>query len=112
MDRPTTRVNGSVLANCSQGQVVRLIGKVVSLDTDQAILEASDGVQVTVKLTQDSVLSDTFVEVIGKVVDTTVISELTSQNMGENIDMALADKVVDLAQRYPAVFPSGQAGSD
>lgn len=108
MDRPTTRVNGSVLANCSeprcvfrwldptrsltdvllsllasfahplsgQGQVVRLIGKVVSvsifsvresgalseltivhreqLDTDQAILEASDGVQVTVKLTQVS----------------------------------------------------------
>ncbi|KWU44855.1 replication factor A protein 3 [Rhodotorula sp. JG-1b] len=110
MDRPTTRVNGALLANCSHGQIVRLIGKVVSLDSDQAVLEAADGVQVTVRLARESVLSDTFVEVIGKVVDTNEISELTSQNMGENLDLALANKVVELAQQYPEVFPRPDTG--
>ncbi|BGP56594.1 hypothetical protein JCM8202_000220 [Rhodotorula sphaerocarpa] len=105
MDRPTTRVNGAVLATCSKGQTVRLIGKVINLDDDRALVEASDGVQVT-GAAGESAWANSFVEVLGKMMDTTVINELTSQNLGENLDLKLADRVVDLAQRYPAVFPA------
>ncbi|GAA5823574.1 hypothetical protein JCM3770_002789 [Rhodotorula araucariae] len=108
MDRPTPRVNAAQLGVYPIGKVVRVIGKVVSLDTDQALLEVSDGGQVVVKLMKDSNLADTFVEVIGKKADDGVVTELSSQNLGESIDMELANKVVELSHAYPDVFPTGE----
>ncbi|GAA5839948.1 hypothetical protein JCM11251_006569 [Rhodosporidiobolus azoricus] len=105
MDRPTPRVNAGKLAQCSAGQTVRLIGKVISLEDDQALLEATDGGQVTVKLGSMSTLTDTFVEIVGKVTAENSINELSSLNLGENLDMAAADKVVELTHQYPDVFP-------
>ncbi|BGO94587.1 hypothetical protein NBRC10512_004985 [Rhodotorula toruloides] len=107
MDRPTPRVNGAKLAQSSPGSTVRLIGKVISLDAEQALLEAADGAQVTVKLMHDSVLSSTFVEVIGKVQSETSMQELSTLNLGDNIDMEVANKVVELTHQYPDVFPPG-----
>ncbi|BGP49641.1 hypothetical protein JCM10450v2_005543 [Rhodotorula kratochvilovae] len=108
MDRPTPRVNAAQLGSYPTGKVVRVIGKVVSLDTDQALLEAADGGQVVVKLMKDSNLADTFVEVIGKKSDDGTVTELSSQNLGESIDMELANKVVELSHAYPDVFPTGE----
>ncbi|TNY20964.1 replication factor A protein 3 [Rhodotorula diobovata] len=114
MDRPTPRVNAAKLAEYQTGKVVRVIGKVLSLETEQALLEAADGGQVVVKLMKatprkDSNLSDTFVEVIGKKgSDDGVVTELSSQNLGESIDLELANKVVELTHAYPDVFPTGE----
>ncbi|KPV74219.1 uncharacterized protein RHOBADRAFT_66558 [Rhodotorula graminis WP1] len=108
MDRPTPRVNAAKLAEYSTGKVVRIIGKVLSLENDQALLETSDKGQVTVKLMKDSNLADTFVEVIGKKSGDAVVTELSSQNLGESIDLELANKVVELTHAYPDVFPTNE----
>ncbi|GAA5873127.1 hypothetical protein JCM8547_006799 [Rhodosporidiobolus lusitaniae] len=104
MDRPTPRVNAARLAECSTGKTVRLIGKVVSLDDSNAILESSDGADT--QSMQMNTLTNTFVEIIGKVTGTDSMSELSSCNMGENIDMVAVNKVVELTHQYPDVFPS------
>ncbi|BGP17714.1 hypothetical protein JCM10213_005294 [Rhodosporidiobolus nylandii] len=106
MDRPTPRVNAERLAQYPEGKVVRLVGKVVNLTDDAAILEASDGGQVTVKLGSLSGLSDTFVEVVGKVTGSNSMNELSSLNLGDNIDMEAANKVVELTHQYPDVYPT------
>ncbi|GAA5915881.1 hypothetical protein JCM6882_001748 [Rhodosporidiobolus microsporus] len=108
MDRPTPRVNAAKLAECSAGQTVRLIGKVISLDDNQALLEASDGGQVTVKLGSMAQLTDTFVEVVGKMTGESSINELSSLNLGEDLDMAAANKVVELTHQFPDVFPPSE----
>ncbi|GAA6040492.1 hypothetical protein JCM8097_005432 [Rhodosporidiobolus ruineniae] len=106
MDRPTPRVNAAKLAEFGPGKIVRLIGKVISLDDDTAILQASDGGQVTVKLNGMNTYSDSFVEVIGTITESDAMKELSSLNLGDNIDMAAADKVVQLTSLYPDVFPT------
>ncbi|GAA5986148.1 hypothetical protein JCM11641_004726 [Rhodosporidiobolus odoratus] len=105
MDRPTPRVNASRLASYPEGKIVRLIGKVISLDGDAAIVEASDGGQITVKLGSMSDVSATFIEVVGKITGNNSMSELSSLNLGESIDMVAVDKVVELTHAYPDVYP-------
>ncbi|GAA5956930.1 hypothetical protein JCM21900_006710 [Sporobolomyces salmonicolor] len=107
MDRPTPRVNSARLAEYTNGKIVRLIGKVINLDGETAILEAADGGQVTVRLSKVSNLADTYVEVVGKVDSDLVMTELATQNLGDSIDMDLANKVVELTHLHPDVFPTG-----
>ncbi|GAA6016318.1 hypothetical protein JCM10207_000467 [Rhodosporidiobolus poonsookiae] len=106
MDRPTPRVNAARLAQTATGKTVRLIGEVVTTDSSQVVLKASDGGQVKVNHNSMNTFSDTFVEVIGKVVDTDTISELSSIMLGSSVDMNAVEKMVELTHQYPDVFPS------
>ncbi|GAA5933311.1 uncharacterized protein JCM15063_001280 [Sporobolomyces koalae] len=131
MDRPTPRVNARKLAECSQGQVVRLVGKVITLTEDEALLETTDGAQVTVRLDRQTNLQDTFVETIGKYQGDMIIDEMITQNLGDKlgtslsapssrgvptrvptditfvwVDMDLANKAVELTHTLPEVFPT------
>ncbi|KDE07463.1 hypothetical protein MVLG_02327 [Microbotryum lychnidis-dioicae p1A1 Lamole] len=106
MERPTPRVNSVGLSQMGAGKVVRVVGKVISLDGDYAVLELSDGGQVRVKLSRSANLADTYVEVIGKIDGEGSMSELSSCNMGASIDMPLLEKVTELWAQYPNIFPS------
>ncbi|KAM0786500.1 hypothetical protein ACM66B_001958 [Microbotryomycetes sp. NB124-2] len=105
MERPTPRVNSARLGDYI-GRAVRIIGKVISRDGETATLELSDGGQVQVKLNRDSNHRDTYVEVLGRVERPDLVQELTSCNMGDKIDMDLADRVVEMQMKFPEIFPS------
>ncbi|KAK4702032.1 replication factor A3, partial [Phenoliferia sp. Uapishka_3] len=109
MDRPTPRVNSSLLEkygqpNSSSGDPIRITGKVERLDGNSAVIEASDQGHVTVKLSPEANFSEAYVEVIGKVAQDLTVQELTSVNMGENLDMSLVEQAVNLTQAYPGIF--------
>ncbi|GAA5834688.1 hypothetical protein JCM3766R1_003641 [Sporobolomyces carnicolor] len=106
MDRPTPRMNSKKLQQCQIGQVVRIIGKVITLTDDEALLETTDQGQVTVRLDPQTLMADKFVETIGKYEGEQRIQELISQNLGDNLDLDLANKVVELSHTLPEVFPS------
>ncbi|GAA5895373.1 RPA3 domain-containing protein [Sporobolomyces salmoneus] len=106
MDRPTPRMNAAKLADCQPGQVVRVVGKVITLTDDEAILETTDKGQITVRLDPQTAIQDTFVETIGKYEGDMKIHELISQNLGDSLDLDLANKVVELSHTLPEVFPS------
>lgn len=99
----TPRVNSTLLGQY-QGKTVRLIGKVLKLEGETAIVEASDQGQVTIKLNRDSNFADQYVEIIGRVTGDTSISELTSYNIGDEIDMTMVDAVVRNSHKYPYLF--------
>ncbi|KAK9895559.1 replication factor A protein 3 [Cystobasidium minutum MCA 4210] len=103
MAMKTPRVNSAMLSQL-QGRTVRLTGKVVRLEGDTAILECSDNGNVTVKLNRDSNFADAYVEVICKVTGDTTVSELTSYNLGDNLDMKLVEAVVQSSRAYPYLF--------
>ncbi|ORY70602.1 replication factor A protein 3 [Leucosporidium creatinivorum] len=107
MERPTPRVNSARLQD-HIGKTVRLIGKVISLEGESALLETSDSGQVTVKLSRTSNFADVYVEVIGRVSEDLSITELASINMGDKIDMDLVEKTVELTHRHPDIFPSSE----
>ncbi|GAA5967432.1 hypothetical protein JCM3765_001873 [Sporobolomyces pararoseus] len=110
MDRPTPRMNSATLQSCPQGQIVRVIGKVMTLTDDEAILQCTDGGQITVELTPQTGISDTFVETIGKYQGDMriheLVSELTVMLSKRNTDLELADKAVQLTHTLPEVFPT------
>ncbi|RKP28080.1 replication factor A protein 3, partial [Syncephalis pseudoplumigaleata] len=75
MDKATHRVDSSMLRDHT-GETVRLVGKVLQLQPpNRALLEAADGGQVTVQLTNDSTIGTRFVEVIGRVLPDGAVQE-------------------------------------
>lgn len=107
MERPTPRVNSAMLTDY-QGKTVRIIGRVLNRQAGNIIIQASDEGQVKVKLSQGSSISDdaTFIEVIGKVSQSDLsVTELTSVDLGTDLDMGLVEKFVQLASLHPEVFP-------
>ncbi|KAK4049147.1 hypothetical protein OIV83_004334 [Microbotryomycetes sp. JL201] len=105
MDRPTPRLNSARLGDYI-GRNVRIVGKVISRDGDTVTLELSDKGQVQVKLNRDSNHRDAYVEVIGRVERLDLVQELTSCNMGDQIDMDLMDRVVELTHNFTDIFPT------
>ncbi|EGG12222.1 uncharacterized protein MELLADRAFT_70702 [Melampsora larici-populina 98AG31] len=95
MDAPTPRINSSMLPNYI-GRVVRISGKLISLQTE-AVIESTDGGQITVIVAPNSLIgSDTFLEIIGKVESDNTIREMDTCNFGENYDLQLAQAVVEI----------------
>ncbi|KAI8988659.1 replication factor A protein 3 [Pilobolus umbonatus] len=103
MNKPTPRIN-SALREKYVGQTVRLVGQVLSFSADTAVIAASDGGQVLVKLNGENTWGTKYVEVIGQVSNDFSIVEFKSTNMGEALDLALANKVVEYGQKCPELF--------
>jgi len=89
------RVNSARLNNYV-GRPVRLTCKVLRLQGDVAIVEATDGGQIEVRLTRDPNMNDPFVEFIGTVVDSSTLKMMACINLGSDLDMKLANDVVEL----------------
>lgn len=95
MDATTPRINSSMLPNYI-GRVVRISGKLISLQTD-AVIESTDGGQITVIVAPNSPIgSDTYLEIIGKVESENTIREMDTCNFGDNYDLNLAQAVVEI----------------
>ncbi|OJT08236.1 hypothetical protein TRAPUB_873 [Trametes pubescens] len=98
-----------------KGQTVRLIAKIVNVRShrqflnrasraelrgqfrdDVAIVEASDGGEVEVKMLKDVKIDAPYIEVIGQVVDERTIKMMGCVQLGLNVDMKLANDVVEV----------------
>ncbi|KZT69974.1 replication factor A protein 3 [Daedalea quercina L-15889] len=89
------RVNAARLGKYI-GRTIRLTCKVVRSQGDTAIVQASDGGEVSVRLTQGTHLDGSFVEVIGTVNDAATVKMLACINLGNDLDMDLVNDVVEL----------------
>ncbi|KAF9010191.1 replication factor A protein 3 [Cyathus striatus] len=92
---PSPRVNSAKLPQFV-GKTVRLTCKVLRFSADTATVLACDGGEVIVHLPRDSPALDTFVEVVGNVLDATTIKMLSCINMGQDIDLKLVNDTVEL----------------
>jgi replication factor A3 len=90
-----------------QGQTVRLPCKVIRISDDSAIVEASDGGHVSVKLSYDSTLGTvSYAEIIGKVTDAQTIDMMAAVDMGSDLDMDLVDGTIEMMHKHPQIFIS------
>ncbi|OAL48988.1 replication factor A protein 3 [Pyrenochaeta sp. DS3sAY3a] len=107
MDHPQTpRILASHLSNF-QHRIVRILGKVVQLKGDTAVIDA--GGQVDVILNRDSHLAvGHAVEIIGKVDQNLNIKVQAATDFGTNIDFNAANAVVEATHRHKAIFYDGE----
>ncbi|KAI9743842.1 MAG: hypothetical protein M1818_002576 [Claussenomyces sp. TS43310] len=98
----TPRINASYLDSFTN-QTVRLIGKVVQLRGEQAIVDAEGN--VTAHLNRDSHLTvGNAIEIVGKVNQDLSIKVLRATDMGTNLDYAAVNAVVDATHRHREIF--------
>ncbi|EPQ52254.1 replication factor A protein 3 [Gloeophyllum trabeum ATCC 11539] len=94
-EHTSTRVNSAKMPQFV-GRTVRLVCKVLQFKGDTALVEASDGGQVEVRLPKDANVTDTYVEIIGKVIDASTLQMMACVLMGDSVDMKLIDDVVNM----------------
>ncbi|KAJ1980259.1 hypothetical protein H4R33_005524 [Dimargaris cristalligena] len=82
MEKPTPRVNSALLPNYINHSV-RIVGKVIQIQGNKAVLEASDHGKVLVNLVPQNNIGSQYVEIIGLVQEDRSIQEFSSCNMGE-----------------------------
>ncbi|KAI0298719.1 replication factor A protein 3 [Multifurca ochricompacta] len=96
------RVNSAHMKDYLDGRhPVRITGKVLNFASDETylLMEASDGGQIKVLLPQHPQshnVTDTFVEIIGTIVNPSTIKFMACINMGSNLDLTLVNQVVEL----------------
>ncbi|KZP25002.1 replication factor A protein 3 [Athelia psychrophila] len=78
------------------GQKVRLVGKTIKIQGESAIVEASDGGQVEVKMTTGVKFEGVFNEIMGTVQDERTIKLVIAVDLGPDLDMKLVNDVVML----------------
>ncbi|KAI9814283.1 MAG: hypothetical protein M1826_002303 [Phylliscum demangeonii] len=126
-DIATPRVSAAYLSSFTN-QTVRIIGRVVQLRGEQAIIDTSPkpasagdgsdggggvgsgGGTITATLPRDSHLTlNDAVEVVAKVLPDLTIKVLVATDLGSEIDFRAVDAVVDATHRYKEIFyePAG-----
>ncbi|KLO09852.1 replication factor A protein 3 [Schizopora paradoxa] len=91
----TIRVNSARLGDFV-GRDVRLVGKLKHLKVDHAIIESVDGGQVEVRIPSKTNLVDTYVEVVGSVIDSGTMKYKGCSNFGTELDMKLVNEATEL----------------
>lgn len=91
----STRVNQARLGTYV-GQTVRLVAKTLKIQGDSAIVEASDGGQVEVRLPRDPPLTGTYNEIIGNVIDGSTIKMMSCIDLGSDLDTKLVNDIIEL----------------
>ncbi|TFK34446.1 replication factor A protein 3 [Crucibulum laeve] len=91
----STRVNSARLPFYI-GKMVRLPCKILNFNSASATVQAADGGEVIIRLIADIPMSDTFVEVIGNVVDATTIKMMGCVNLGSDLDLKLVNDTIEL----------------
>ncbi|EUC33053.1 hypothetical protein COCVIDRAFT_110532 [Bipolaris victoriae FI3] len=103
MDHPQTpRIIAPHLSEF-QHRIVRILGKVVQLRGETAVIDA--GGQIDVILTRDSHLTvGHAVEIIGKVDQNLHVKVQAATDFGTGVDFDAANAVVDVTHRYKEIF--------
>ncbi|OCH85761.1 replication factor A protein 3 [Obba rivulosa] len=104
-EHATPRVNSAILNNYI-GRSVRLTCKTLRVNPDVALVEASDGGQITVRMLPDAVMPSQFVEIICQVQDPSTVKMQACINLGDKLDMKLVNDVVELSHdsRFTNMF--------
>ncbi|ERS99308.1 replication factor A3 [Sporothrix schenckii 1099-18] len=98
----TPRVSCSYL-NSYVNHNVLIVGKVVQLRGESAILDA-DG-HITVNLNRESrLVGGNAAQIVGKVMPDLSVKVLSAQDLGVDVDLDLAQKVVEISQENKAIF--------
>ncbi|KAJ9120778.1 hypothetical protein QFC22_002711 [Naganishia vaughanmartiniae] len=92
----TPRINHSKLGKYS-GETVRLTAEIKRMDGDTAVVIASDGGEILIHLHREANLATKYCEIIGRVNEDLTVKVLWCMNLGDNLDLSIVDKVVELA---------------
>ncbi|KAH7068286.1 ssDNA binding protein-like protein Ssb3 [Paraphoma chrysanthemicola] len=107
MDHPQTPRILAPHLQTFQHRIVRVLGKVVQLRGETAIIDA--GGHIDVILTRDSHLAvGHAVEIIGKVDQNLHIKVQAATDFGTSIDFNAANAVVEATHRYKEIFYDGE----
>jgi replication factor A3 len=100
----TPRVNAARVPQYV-GKTVRLVCKVDRFSGNTARVLASDGGELNIVITNQSIAS-TFVEVVGTVQDSSTIKALMCQSLGDDLDLKLVNDVTELShdKRFAGCF--------
>ncbi|KAK9450306.1 replication factor A protein 3 [Limtongia smithiae] len=98
----TPRVNATHL-HIYPNQTVRLVGKVMEINGDVAVLDAKGTVRVFVPSDNTMAIGHAF-EVTGKVQPDLTIRMLDGTDFGTGLNMDNANTLADLVQRFPDIF--------
>ncbi|EUC45612.1 hypothetical protein COCMIDRAFT_95159 [Bipolaris oryzae ATCC 44560] len=106
MDHPQTpRIIAPHLSEF-QHRIVRILGKVVQLRGETAVIDAGGNIDVI--LTRDSHLTvGHAVEIIGKVDQNLHVKVQAATDFGTGVDFDAAMAVVDVTHRYKEIFYDG-----
>ncbi|PFH55909.1 hypothetical protein XA68_17394 [Ophiocordyceps unilateralis] len=89
--------------NSSTGRLVTIVGKVMQLRSDQAVMEA-DGT-INVILNRDAHLtSGNAAQIIGKVNPDLSVKAFSSRDLGAAVDFSLCAAVVEATHRHKDIF--------
>ncbi|CBX98732.1 hypothetical protein IAQ61_007644 [Plenodomus lingam] len=107
MDHPQTpRILAPHLSQF-QHRIVRILGKVVQLRGEQAVIDAGGNIDVV--LNRDSHLAvGHAVEIIGKVDGNLHVKVQAATDFGTGVDFNAANAVVDATHRYKEIFYDGE----
>ncbi|KAF8883031.1 replication factor A protein 3 [Infundibulicybe gibba] len=94
-ENTSTRVNSARLSGFI-GKTVRLACKVLNFSGDVMVVEASDGGQVTIQVPSSAQVSDTYVEIVGSVIDATSIKMMACIGLGGELDLKLINDTIEL----------------
>ncbi|KAF2000890.1 ssDNA binding protein-like protein Ssb3 [Amniculicola lignicola CBS 123094] len=103
MDHPQTPRILAPHLQSFQHKLVRMLGKVVQLRGETAVIDAGGNVDII--LNRDCHLTPNHaVEIIGKVDGNLRVKVLTATDFGTNIDFDAANAVVEATHRYREIF--------
>ncbi|RYP04906.1 hypothetical protein DL765_010008 [Monosporascus sp. GIB2] len=98
----TPRISGQLIGSYV-GRNVMIVGKVLQLRGDSAIIDAEG--QITIMLNRDVHLTPgNAVQVIGKVNPDLSVKVLSGLDLGDNVDYQISQAVVDVTHRYKHLF--------
>ncbi|TIB71404.1 hypothetical protein E3Q23_01997 [Wallemia mellicola] len=87
------------------GNTVRIVGKVLKISDNIAMVESTDGGQISVTMNRESDYSQaTFFEIIGKVQSEIALTEYTSIPLGNDLDLSVVDKVIEAMLKHKDIF--------
>lgn len=89
------RVNSARLGQYVS-RTVRLTCKTLKVQGDTAVVQASDGGEVQVRLLREANMTTAYIEVIGSVIDASTIRMMACIDLGNELDMKLVNDVVEL----------------
>ncbi|KAG9124793.1 hypothetical protein FRC07_010224 [Ceratobasidium sp. 392] len=71
---------------------------------DNIIVQAPDGGQVEVKLSTGQSVRDNYVEILGKVVDSSRLVASQVFQQGDALDLEVVDQLVELMHKSPEIY--------
>ncbi|KAI0517636.1 replication factor A protein 3 [Xylaria bambusicola] len=98
----TPRISANML-EAYVGQNVIIVGKVMQLRGESALLDANGQVNAILNL-ESHLMAGNAAQIIGKVLDDLSVKVYNAKDLGSNVDYQVAQSVVDITQQYKHLF--------